>query len=133
MTTPTEYTLVEKPIIDALGAMTPKYRYIHPNEHPTLRTRENEVLFEPLVIEALVRINGISQATAEAVFNDLAGIADNQRWVEVLRGDYSRRVPGEETHQTIRLIDFDNIETKTSSRAPTSFASRGRSSVNLMW
>lgn len=44
------------------------------------------------------------------MFNDLAGITDNQKWVEVLRGDYSRKVPGEETHRTIRLIDFDRIE-----------------------
>ena len=109
MTTPTEYTLVEKPILDTLTGQY-GYRYIHPDEHPSLRARENEVLFRPLVVKALVRINGIPESTAEAVFNDLAGIADNQRWVEVLRGNYSRKVPGEETHQTIRLIDFDNIE-----------------------
>ena len=110
MTTPNEYTLVEKPILDALGAMTPKYRYIHPAQHPKLRARENEVLFRPLLVEALVKINGIPKATAEAVFNDLAGISDNQRWVEVLRGNYSRKVPGEDTHRTIRVIDFDAID-----------------------
>ena len=109
MTTPNEYTLVEKPILDALTVQY-GYRYIHPDEHEDLRSRENEVLFKPLVIDALVRINGIPESTAEAVFNDLAQIADNQKWVEVLRGNYSRKVPGEETHQTIRVMDFDNIE-----------------------
>jgi type I restriction enzyme R subunit len=109
VTAPNEYTLVEKPILDTLTGQY-GYRYIHPDEHPRLRSRENEVLFRPLVIEALVRINGIPESTAEAVFNDLARITDNERWVEVLRGNYSRKVPGEETHQTIRLIDFDNIE-----------------------
>jgi type I restriction enzyme, R subunit len=109
VTTPNEYTLVEKPIIQALGSMTPKYRYIPPTRHPTLRARENEVLFKPLLVEAIVRINGIPKATAEAVFNDLAGISDNQRWVEILRGNYSRKVPGEDTHRTIRVIDFEDI------------------------
>ncbi len=109
MTTPNEYTLVEKPILDTLTGQY-GYRYIHPAEHENLRTRENEVLFKPLLINALVRINGIPTSTVEAVFNELVGIADNQKWVEILRGDYSRKVPGEETHRTIRLIDFDHLE-----------------------
>jgi hypothetical protein len=92
MTTANEYTLVEKPILDRLQAHG--YRYIHPNEHPVLRPRENEVLFKPLLVAALVRINGIPKDTAEAIFNDLAGLSDNQRWLEVLRGHYSRKVPG---------------------------------------
>ena len=108
MTTANEYTLVEKPIIEALGRMRPKYRYIHPGEHPNLRVRENEVLFKPLLVAALVRINGIPTETAEAIFNDLAGLSDNQKWLEVLRGHYSRKIPGEETHRTIRVIDFDH-------------------------
>ena len=106
---PNEYTLVEKPILDTLTGEY-GYRYIHPDEHPSLRTRENEVLFKPLLIAALVRINGIPEATAEAVFNDLAGLTDNQRWIEILRGNYSRKVPGEETHRTIKVIDFDDLE-----------------------
>ena len=105
MTTPNEYTLVEKPILDRLRAQG--YRYIHPDEHPSLRPRENEVLFKPLVVAALVRINGIPTEAAEAVFNELAGIEDNQRWLEVLRGHYSRKIAGEETHRTIRVVDFD--------------------------
>ena len=72
MTTPNEYTLVEKPILDTLAEQY-GYRYIHPNEHPNLRARENEVLFKPLLIDALVRINNIPKSTVEAVFNGLAG------------------------------------------------------------
>ena len=109
MTSPNEYTLVEKPILDTLTDQY-GYRYIHPDEHANLRTRENEVLFKPLLIDALIRINAIPESTAAAVFNDLAGLADNEKWLEVLRGNYSRQVPGEETHRTINLIDFDNIE-----------------------
>ncbi len=107
--TPTEYTLVEKPIIDFLGAMTPKYRYIHPSQHESLRPRENEVLFKPLLIDALVQINDIPEGAAQAIYQDLASISDNQRWIEVLRGSYSRKLPGEETHRTIRVIDFDDL------------------------
>lgn len=108
MTNPTEFTLVEKPILDALTEQY-SYRYIHPDEHPTLRSRENEVLFKPLLIDALVRINDIPRATAEAIFNELAGVSDNERWIEILRGHYSRKVPGEETYRTIRVIDFDDL------------------------
>ena len=109
MSNPNEYTLVEKPILDTLTGQY-GYRYIHPAEHPTLRARENEVLFRPLLVEALVRINGIPRDTAEAIFNDLAGVSDNQRWTEILRGNYSRKIPGEDTHRTIRVIDFDNLD-----------------------
>jgi type I restriction enzyme R subunit len=38
----------------------------------------------------------------------LQGLTDNERWLAVLRGEYSRKVSGEETHRTIRVVDFDN-------------------------
>jgi type I restriction enzyme R subunit len=104
VTTPNEYTLVEKPLLDALTGRY-GYRAIPPETHPTLRAMENEVLFRPLLVDALVRINGISVADAEAAFHELAGLADNQRWLEVLRGHYSRKLPGEATHRTLRVID----------------------------
>jgi type I restriction enzyme R subunit len=106
--TPTEYTLVEKPILDTLTSNY-GYRYIHPDEHLALRPRENEVLFRPVLLDALVRINGIPLESAKAIYQDLAAISDNQRWVEVLRGNYSRKIPGEETHRTIRVVDFDDL------------------------
>ena len=109
MSTPSEYTLVEKPLLDALVGHY-GYRIIPPGEHTRLRARENEVLFRPLLVDALVRINGIPPETAEAVATDLAGLTDNERWIAVLRGDYSKKVPGEATHRTIRLIDFDRVE-----------------------
>ncbi len=109
MSAPNEYTLVEKPILDTLtGAYG--YRFIPPSEHASLRARENEVLFRPLLVQALVRINGIPEETARAVAEDLARIESNERWTEVLRGQYSRKVPGEATHRTIRVIDFDDVQ-----------------------
>ena len=109
MSTPNEYTLVEKPLLDALTGQH-GYRFIPPGEHASLRARENEVLFRPLLVQALVRLNGIPESVAEAVADDLARITDNQRWLQVLRGQYSRKVPGEATHRTIRLIDFDDVD-----------------------
>ncbi len=106
---PREYTLVEKPIIQTLTGEY-GYRYIHPSQHSVLRARENEVLFGPLVVEALMRINGIERADALAVLGDLSRITDNERWLDVLRGKYSRKVAGEDKHRTIQLVDFDNID-----------------------
>ena len=108
MNTPCEYTLVEKPIIDGLVDHH-GYRFIPPSQHPALRARENEVLFRPVLIAALMRLNGIPAEVATAIFHELSGITDNQRWLDVLRGNYSRKVPGEDTHRTIRLLDFDNV------------------------
>ena len=108
MSTPNELTLVEKPILRFMEGMG--YRVIGPAEHRGLRARENEVLFKPVLIQALRKLNRLDEATARAIYNDLAGISDNARWIDVLRGDYSRKVPGEETHRTIRLVDFDRPE-----------------------
>lgn len=107
MSTPSEYTLVEKPLIDALVGHG--YRHLPPSAHDGLRARENEVLFTPLLVDAIVRINGVPRETAEAVAADLARLTDNERWTAVLRGDYSRKVPGEDTHRTIRIVDFDDV------------------------
>ncbi|MEM0962270.1 MAG: HsdR family type I site-specific deoxyribonuclease [Bacteroidota bacterium] len=110
MSTPNEYTLVEKPLIDAL-VREHGYRHLPPSEHASLRARENEVLFTPLLVDAVVRINGVPRETAEAVAADLARLDDNERWTGVLRGETSRKVPGEDTHRTIRIVDFDDVGT----------------------
>ena len=117
MSTPCEYTLVEKPIIELLtseygasDAMPDKagYRYIPPSQHVNYRGhRLNEVFFTPLLVEALVRINDIPESAAKTIASELQGISDNQRWLEIFRGKYSKKVEGEDTHRTIRVVDFD--------------------------
>ena len=108
MSTPSEYTLVEKPIIELLTSEY-GYHYIPPSQHDTFRgLRENEVFFTPLLIEALIRINDIDESTARAIASELHGLTDNERWLAILRGDFSRKVAGEETHRTIRVVDFEN-------------------------
>ena len=101
-----EYTLVEKPILEIL--QTYDYEYIKPSTHHTLRERENEALLKPILVDALMRINGISEDDANTIFHDLSRIEDNERWLKVLRGNYSRRLPGDDTHRTIRVVDFDD-------------------------
>ena len=111
MTTPCEYTLAEKPTIDGLGWLG--YEYLHPDEHDEHRDGENHVILRPILIEAIQRINGVPEEVARATYSDLLGVTDNQVWTRLLRGNYSRTVPGESTRKTIHLIDFLNPENNT--------------------
>ncbi|PYE90446.1 type I restriction endonuclease subunit R [Phyllobacterium leguminum] len=104
MTTGPEWHFAERPAIEHLQAMG--YGFVPMAEHSALRDGDNQVLFRPHLVEALMRINGIDQASAEAAFVELAGIGDNEAWLKVLRGDYSRKVSGHDTRLTLRVIDF---------------------------
>ncbi|RVI43996.1 type I restriction endonuclease subunit R [Sinorhizobium meliloti] len=99
-----EWHFAERPTIEHLKAMG--YGFEAPAQHATLRDSENQVLFRPHLIDALMRINGINRASAEAAYGELAAISDNETWLKVLRGDYARKVTGQETRQTLRVIDF---------------------------
>lgn len=99
-----EWHFAERPTIEHLKAMG--YDFVPPAEHATLRGGENQVLFRRHLVEALMRINGIDRASAEAAYGELAAISDNEAWLKVLRGDYARKVTGQETRQTLRVIDF---------------------------
>lgn len=101
-----EWHFAERPTIGHLKTMG--YDFVAPAEHAGLRDAENQVLFRPHLIDALMRINGIDQASAEAAYGELAAISDNETWLKVLRGDYARKVTGQETRQTLRVIDFLN-------------------------
>lgn len=115
MSTPCEYTLVEKPLIELLigeygpQGSKPGYVYLPPSRHDELRgVRQNEVMFTPLLVESLVRINGISEQAAKAIASELTGLTDNERWLAILRGNYSKKVDGEDEHRPIKVVDFDN-------------------------
>lgn len=99
-----EWHLAEAPTIACLKAMG--YAVIPSSSHVALRDGDNQVLFRPNVIEALKRINGISDADASAAYADLVSIADNEVWLSILRGNFSRTVEGKATRQTLRVIDF---------------------------
>ncbi|TDW20165.1 type I restriction enzyme R subunit [Rhizobium azibense] len=101
-----EWHFAERPTIEHLQAIG--YGFVAPAEHGVLREGENQVLFHRHLIDALMRINGIDRVSAEAAFGELAAIGYNETWLKVLRGDYARKVTGQETRQTLRVIDFLN-------------------------
>ncbi|MDV4180211.1 type I restriction endonuclease subunit R [Rhizobium brockwellii] len=106
-----EWHFAERPAIEHLQAMD--YRFVPFAEHAVLRDGENQVLFRTHLIEALMRINGIDHASAEAAYGELAAISDNEAWLKVLRGDYSRKVARHDTRLTLRVIDFLNPSNNT--------------------
>jgi len=106
-----EWHFAEKPTLACLEGMG--YAVVPPAAHAGLRSGDNEVLFRPHLIEALQRINGITEADAQTAFSDLASVTDNEVWLSILRGNYSRSVQGEPTRKTLRVIDFLNLENNT--------------------
>lgn len=99
-----EWHLAEGPTIARLEGLG--YRHVPSTDHASLRDGDNEVLFRPHLIGALQRINGISESDARAAAADLAAHSDNEAWLSVLRGNFSRTVQGAATRQTLRVIDF---------------------------
>lgn len=103
-----EWKLAEKPTLQYLQTLG--YEFIDPSEHDSLRASPNLTLFKPHLVEALQRLNNISQSDAEAAFTELQGKDDNEEWFSILRGAFARTVEGQRTQQTLRVIDFQNPE-----------------------
>jgi type I restriction enzyme, R subunit len=101
-----EYRLAEKPAMAVLAALG--WQVLSPPQALVMRVEENRVILKPVLIEALRTINGIGAEDAEAIYNDLATLSDNEEWQRKLRGGYSRRLPGENRDRPIALIDFKN-------------------------
>ena len=99
-----EYRLAEKPAMEALAALG--YQPLDPEAALAMRVEENRVILKPVLIAALQALNGIGAGDAEAVYNDLATLSDNEDWQRKLRGGYSRRLTGENRDRPIALIDF---------------------------
>lgn len=101
-----EYRLAEKPALDALAAMG--WQVLSSPQALAMREEENRVILKPVLVDALRTINGIGWADAEAIYNDLSTLSDNEEWQRKLRGGYSRRLSGENRDIPIALIDFKN-------------------------
>jgi len=99
-----EYRLAEKPAQEVLAVLG--YQPLAPEAALAMRVEENRVILKPVLIEALQALNGIGAGDAEAVYNDLATLSDNEEWQRKLRGGYSRRLSGENRDRPIALIDF---------------------------
>ena len=81
-----EYRLAEKPTLDALAAMG--WQVLSPAQALAMREEENRVILKPVLIDALRTLNGIGADDAEAIYNDLATLSDNEEWQRKLRGGY---------------------------------------------
>lgn len=88
-----EYRLAEKPALDALTAMG--YAQLSPEAALSMRQEANRALLKSVLIEALQTLNeGLGADDAEAIYNDLSTLSDNEEWQRRLRGAYSRRLGG---------------------------------------
>ena len=99
-----EYALVEKPCLDYLASLG--YSWLPPNQNEAARDSLNQVILRDTFLQAIQRINNIPAEVARATYQDLLSVTDNEIWTQLLRGNYSRNVPGEATKKTIRLVDF---------------------------
>ena len=102
----TEWYLVEKPTLKYLQSLG--YEFVPREEHHLLRDGENQTIFRPHLVAALQKLNAISKVDAEAAVAELIRQGDNEKWIELLRGNFSRHVGGQSTQKTLRLIDFHN-------------------------
>ncbi len=99
-----EYRLAEKPAMDYLAALG--WQPLSSETALAMRVEENRALLKPVLIDAMRALNGIGAEDAEAIYNDLATLSDNEEWQRKLRGGYSRRLIGESRDRPIALIDF---------------------------
>ncbi len=99
-----EYRLAEKPALDMLETLG--WQPLSSDIALAMRQEENRVILKPVLVDTLREINGIGAEDAEAVYNDLATLSDNEEWQRKLRGGYSRRLSGENRDRPITLIDF---------------------------
>ncbi len=107
-----EYGLAEKPALDALTSM--QYERLSPEAAMSMRQEGNRVLLKPVLISALQHLNdGLGAEDAEAIYNDLSTLSDNEEWQRRLRGAYSRRLSGEARDKPITLIDYKRPDRNT--------------------
>ncbi|TXN17206.1 type I restriction endonuclease subunit R [Methylobacterium sp. WL122] len=100
-----EYSLTEKPALDALIAMG--YATLQPETAMRMRQEANRVLLRQVLIDSLQNVNkGLGAKDAEAIYSELSILSDNEEWQRRLRGAYSRRLNGEAKDQPVALIDF---------------------------
>jgi len=111
MSSPCEYTLAEKPILDYLQSCG--YSYLSSYKNDFARDGLNQVILRDTFMETISRINDVPEEVAHSTYLDLLNVSDNEKWFSILRGDYSRRVLGASDLKTIHFIDFLHPENNT--------------------
>ena len=108
MTTPNEYTLVEKPLLEYVEK---ELGYTRLTEGAALQLRggkKNRVILRDRLVAALVKLNNIPESAARSMASELEAVSDNEKWLRLLRSEYSKQLPGEKQHRPIKIIDLDN-------------------------
>ncbi|WP_419173383.1 type I restriction endonuclease subunit R [Halobacteriovorax sp.] len=116
-----ETRMVEVPILDFLckddlfksNDKTVGYKYLQPAKHSQERDGETNVILRNELLAAIKRINDVDDEVANSVYQDLLNLSDNEKWLKIIKGDYSKSVPGQSDKKTIFLIDFKNTENNT--------------------
>lgn len=103
--------LAEQPCVSYLLSLG--YEHLAPEWNGAARESQNMVILRDVCIEALMRLNDITEADARAVYQDLKNQTDNEVWFKWLRGGYSRKVEGQTENKTIHFIDYVNVERNT--------------------
>jgi type I restriction enzyme R subunit len=109
----TEYTTVEKEILDELQTPALGWRYVT-GDVVTSTYRggdEQEMLLLPLLRAKLRELNPgviVDDARADLVIQRLRMIGDNREWLDWLRGDKTMNFAIDEKASNIKLIDFDD-------------------------
>lgn len=107
-----EYRGVELPILEFVTKNL-GYIYLAPSKGSEERDGETNVILRRTFIDAIAKINNLSEESAGTIYQDLLNLSDNEKWLKVLRGEYSRSIAGEKDSKTIRLIDFKNSSNNT--------------------
>ncbi len=92
------------PTIDTLVGLG--YNFLSQDQNELARDGLNQVLLRDEFIASVQRLNDVPEEVARAAYSELLGVRDNERWTRLLRGDYSRTIPGQPEKKTIKLIDF---------------------------
>ncbi len=108
MTTPNEHTLVERPLLDYLEKDL-SYTRLSAGQVLQLRGgKENRVILRDRLVAALVKLNDIPESAARSMASELEAVSDNEKWLRLLRGEYSKQLAGEKQHRPIKIIDLDD-------------------------
>ena len=86
------------------------YEYIKPQEFSKFREFENEYLITPLLLEAVKRINGISDDEALSVVREVKKLDSNEVFLNVFRNGVNLKDPATGKMRDYFIVDFNNID-----------------------
>lgn len=104
-----QYT-VENHIIKFLS-QTLGYEYIKPQEFSEFRELESEYVIAPLLLEAIKRVNGLTDDTeAQSVLREIRKIDSNEGFLKLLRYGVNLKDPNTGKMRDYMVVDYDNLD-----------------------